>query len=256
MLIDLHAYPMQGGTASLPAVVERARHLGLDGVCLVDRQMARDAARSVLSGAFGDFPVFVGAEISTRSGDVIAIVPELDPFYVQEEWRQVDSLQARPPLRDVQELVEAHQGVVLVSHPYDRDRQTLMRDRLFLLDGVAGVEIATGGAHPMANQLALEAVGRAPFPSFAGSADRRGRDGTPVWATLFEERPRTQAELVAALRGGNFWAVEVQPERNGSSGGASRPQERRDSDERRGGGRPPGRGGSRGGSDRQGRRRN
>lgn len=218
MLIDLHAYPQRGGSSTIPDVIKQAKASGLDGVCFVDRQIAKGVARSVLDGDFGDYPVFVGVEISTRSGDVIAIVPELGEFYLNEEWRQVDSLQARPPLSDVQALVEEQGGVILVAHPYDRDRTSPMRDKIFMMKDIAGVEVATNGASGSSNQLSLESVPHAPHPSFAGSADRNG--GVGRWATLFADAPSDQRSLVEALKGGNFWAVELG--RGGGSGGSER----------------------------------
>ena len=215
MLIDLHAY-VPHGPGSLVRVVENARRSGLDGVCIVDRNAARDAARGVLEGRFGDYPVFVGVEISSRSGDAILIVPALDPFVTREEWRAVDSLNSRPTLATLQGLAEAEGGVLLLSHPYDRSRKVAMWDRHFLAKRVAGVEIATGGADERANALAMDAVSRALFPVFAGSADRRERQGLPRWATLLGAQAKTQAELVAVLAAGDFWAVEL-----GGGGGRS-----------------------------------
>ena len=229
MLIDLHAY-VPHGPGSLVRVVENARRSGLDGVCIVDRNAARDAARGVLEGRFGDYPVFVGVEISSRSGDAILIVPALDPFVTREEWRAVDSLNSRPTLATLQGLAEAEGGVLLLSHPYDRSRKVAMWDRHFLAKRVAGVEIATGGADERANALAMDAVSRALFPVFAGSADRRERQGLPRWATLLGAQAKTQAELVAVLAAGDFWAVEL----GGGGGRSDRDSGRGDRDGGRG----------------------
>jgi len=213
MLLDLHAYTQASGGAPLEAVVDKSRSLGLDGIAIVDRERSGAAAQAVVAGAFGDFPVFVGVEIGTRSGDAVLFAPNLDPFLTREEWREVNGLEM-PSLAEVVALAERVEGVVLLGHPYDRNRKGAPRDRMYVLGGVAGVEIGTDNADARANRIALEAVGRSTLPGFGGTA-RRGALGAPGWLTLFASPVRTQADLVRALRGGDFWAVEVLGRRGG-----------------------------------------
>ena len=253
MLVDLHVYTNVSGGFSLPRAIDDARQAGLDAICVADRQASQEVAQAVLDGATGDFPVFLGVELPTRVGDVLVIVPGVDPFYSREEWKQVEALQ-RPSLSDVQQLADREGGVVLITHPYDRSRKTALRDRVFAVRDAAGIELATGGADERSNALSIEAVSHAALPSFAGSAARknaaRGR-----WATLFAEEFSTQEGLVAALRTGNFWPVEVvepgpAPSRGGGRGGPRGDRGDRGDRGSRGGGRS-----DRGGDGRRGGRR-
>lgn len=224
MLIDLHAYSHHTGGMPLHELVEQAKSNGLDGICVADRGASAETARAIADGTFGEFSVFVGVELQTRQGDVIVVSPNVDPFMTREEWRQLTALE-RPELEQVVGLMQAEGGVVLLVHPYDRARKASPGDRLFAMEGLAGLEVGTAASESRANRTAIEAVTRSSLPGFAGSALRRASGEKPSWMTLFGDEVSTQEELVAALAGGDFWPVCV--------GG---------SDERRGGGRRGGRG--------------
>ncbi len=207
MLLDLHAYSKPSGGQSLDDLIAEAQALGIDGVCVVDREASGETANRLASGEETALPVFVGVELPTRSGDVLVFVPELDPFLTREEWRQLVSLQ-KPEVSEVLALAEAEGGVVLLAHPYDRDRKASPRDRLFALPACAGAEVGTAASAPRENRTALEAVGRSALPAFGGSAARAGR-GRATWLTLLARPVATQQELVDTLRAGDFWPVEV-----------------------------------------------
>jgi predicted metal-dependent phosphoesterase TrpH len=247
MLIDLHVYTAASGGRPLREAIAEAKRAGLDAICVVDRGASADTARAVLAGETDGFPVFVGVEIETRAGDVVAIVPNLDPFLSREEWKRLTALD-RPTYTETQELVAAEGGVVVLSHPYDRSKTTAPRDKMFAMRGLSAVQIANDGAEFRGNKLAVEAVTAAGLPAVAGSA-RRGRSGGDAnWYTLFARPVTSQAELVEAIKGGDFWPVEVggraeAPRREGPPSGP-RPEGRRDDrrDDRRG---PPGGGGGR-----------
>ncbi|MFT6629910.1 MAG: putative metal-dependent phosphoesterase TrpH [Flavobacteriales bacterium] len=233
MLVDLHAYSSASGGAHVNDLVDQARDLGLDAICIVDRSASADAARGVVNGDFGDFPVFVGVEVPTRQGDLIVFTPEVDPFLTREEWRQLLVLE-KPDPQAVVALAEAEGGVVLLAHPYDRSRLGTPGDRMFVMDGLAGVEVGSSSSDARSNRTATEAVSHSTLPGFAGSARSSHDVEESRWFTLFSEPVTTQAELVVALKGGNFWPVEVQPER---SRGRGREKQSRDGGSRRRGGR-------------------
>lgn len=211
MLIDLHAYTTPGGGRPLRDVVEDSRRLGLDAVVVADRHASAATAGEVLAAGEDAYPVMVAVELETSSGDVLLVVPKLDPFYTREEWRQLTSL-GKPALKDVVALAEQEGGVVLLAHAYDRNRPGAPRDRVFTLDGLSGAEVATGASEPIANQMAVEALAAAHLPVFAGTATKSRPRGETTWATLFGRPVTGQADLVDALRAGEFWAVEVLPQ--------------------------------------------
>ena len=222
MLIDLHTYSRPSGGPPADKAAADARAAGLDAVLFADREASAASARSILKGEFEGIGAFVGVEIATRGGDAILIVPDIDPFYTREEWRELSAF-GRPTLEAVLDLADREGGVVLLVHPYDRNRKSSPRDRMFAHDRVAGVEVGTSGADPRSNQVALEAVSHAPVPAFGGSAAKVLRPTDVRWATLLDAPVATQRELVERLKAGNFWAVEVF-----APGMAPRPEHRHD----------------------------
>ena len=259
MLIDLHVYTEASGGPSLDDAIASFKAANLDAMCVVDRQASGEVARRVAAGGL-DFPVFVGVEIPTRTGDVVVITPKLDPFMTREEWRQLEVLEL-PTIEQVQELVAQEGGVVLVAHPYDRNRRNGPRDRIFAFEGVSAIEVSTASADRSANDTATESVSHASVPAFAGSsATSRDRGNGSTWATFFAAEVSSQEELVAAIQSGDFWAVELTDKNSDSRGrgrgGGGRSRDSRGGDGgRRSGGRGSGRRGGGGGGGRSGGRR-
>jgi predicted metal-dependent phosphoesterase TrpH len=239
MLVDLHVYTSASGGRPLDQVIAEARSFGLDGVAIVDRRSSGDTVAALAKGAAGDFPVFVGVEIETRDGDAIVFVPRVDPFLSREEWRQLLTLD-KPRLTEVKALVEREGGVVLLAHPYDRTRAGAPRDRVFAVEGADAFEVGNDTAEPRDTRTAMEALAAGRLAAFGGSAARGRARGGSRWATLFASPVANNADLVAALRGGNYWAVEI-----GAPGEQPRPRE-----ERAAGGPPAGDRGPRPGGDR------
>lgn len=212
MLVDLHVYTSASGGPTLESAVSQARELGLSAIAVADRNASADVARRVAAGEFGDFPVFVGVELATASGDVLVFVPKIDPFLTREEWRELEVL-GLPELSDVVDMAERHGGVVLGVHAYDRKRARAPRDRVFSLETLAGLEVWTSTSDALANSLALEAGSRAPVGAFAGSASVSSKPLRGQWATLFAKEITSQEALIVALQGGDFWPVEISDSR-------------------------------------------
>ncbi len=206
MLVDLHAYTDLTGGQELSELVADAQAKGLDAVCVVDREASAATARAVASGAF-DFPVLVGVEIGTRSGDALVFVKDLDPVLTREEWRELLTLE-RPELSDVVAWTRERGGAVLLAHPYDRNRRLSPRDRMFASSKVDGVQVGSNDAEPRSNRVALEAVGKSVMSAFGGSACKNG-SGDGSWLTLFASEVKSQDALIEAIKSGDFWAVQV-----------------------------------------------
>jgi predicted metal-dependent phosphoesterase TrpH len=232
MLLDLHAYTDLSGGTPLGELARDARAAGLDAICVADRERSADTARAVANSSF-DVPVFVGVEIASRAGDLLVFPRVIDPVLSREEWRELNALE-RPELDDVVAWAQRHDAVVLLAHPYDRDRRGAPRDRVYVFDGIAGVEIGTDDADPTSNRVALEAIGRSELPAFAGSARRTGA-GDGQWLTLLARSVSSQSELVDALRAGDFWAVQVGrgPERKSPPRDRSERSDRSDRNDRK-----------------------
>ncbi|MFT6396827.1 MAG: putative metal-dependent phosphoesterase TrpH [Bradymonadia bacterium] len=206
MLLDLHAYSDLSGDNAIHDAIAEAKRRGIDGVCIVDREHSATTAVALADGEY-DFPIFVGVEVSTRAGEAIIFTPDVDPYLTREEWRELNALQ-RPELAEVTAWANERGGVVVLSHPYERSSTAAPRDRIFAISGISGVEIGTDVSDPTSDRVAVEAVARSTSPACGGSAHDGDQNGSK-WLTLFAEKFTTQEELVAAIRAGDFWAVEV-----------------------------------------------
>jgi predicted metal-dependent phosphoesterase TrpH len=209
MLIDLHVYTDASEGPDLERVLKQAEELGIDAICVADKRASEKVATLVANDELDtDIDVFVGVEIETLAGDVLVIPESIDPFLTQEEWRELD-VYGVPSFAELQEVVNRTGGVILGVHPYDRERTSAPRDRIFVVDDYAGLEIWTADAGSDSNRAAYEAVANASVPAFAGSATKRKKLPKYPWVTLLGGTPSSQKELVDVLRAGNFWPVEI-----------------------------------------------
>jgi hypothetical protein len=208
MLVDLHAQSLRtGARGSDPAkVIEAARAAGLDGVAFVERLHSSQTGEVVAAGKAADFPVFVGVEIPAALGRFLCFAPELDPFFTREEWRQLMALPMAPTVARIVQLFDDLGGAVLAAQPYERDNGARLGDSLVFCEGLAGVEALTPMHSRIDCLLAVELGVKMGLPLAGSSA---GSSEMGRFATLFSTELRTQADLVAALRSGNFWGVQL-----------------------------------------------
>ena len=114
-------------------------------------------------------------------------------------------------------------GIVLAAHPYMEDGGPALGDRIFRTRGIGAVEVLCGVDDDLANDLALEAAASMTLPTFGGSDTGPDGQRLGVYATAFADEVTSQEDLVAALRDGSYWAVELR-----RAGGAKRRPQRRD----------------------------
>ena len=219
MLIDIHVQTRATvADGHDPArIIDAAKKAGLSGVAFVERLQSSHSKALLEAGEQGDFPVFIGVEIPTTMGRYLCFAPELDPFMSREEWRQLMAVGLQPPAERVIELFESIGGAVLAGQPYARENGIRLGDNLVYIDGLHGVEALTPAAERADCRLAIEAGVRLGLPLAGGSGLSSSLNDLGKAATLFVDVVSTQAELVEALRNGNFWAVEM-----GSSGAKPR----------------------------------
>lgn len=233
MLIDLHAKTSRSKGVSLSAaeVAEKAKAAGLDAVAFCETLSTSHSSESLEACKKAGIHGFVGVEIPTTTGVVIGFVPEVGPFLLSEEWRQLTEV-VTPSVEQVVELFESHNGVVVASRPYDLSIPHAMGDRIFEINGIKGVEVFTSGLKTLQADFALEAAAFLSLPTLAGSAGQNVGD----FATLFENEITTQSELVDAIKAGQFWAVHIgATEQKREQRREDRP-ERNDRDRKGGGG--------------------
>ncbi len=211
MLIDLHARTkVSAPNAPAPTkAIRAAKEAGLDGIAFVDRMHSTQARDLVALGTSEGFPVFIGVEIVATTGQFLCFAPEVEPFLFREEWRQLMPVGQSPTYQALFDLFDSIGGAVLASQPYFRGDGHRLGDNLVFCDGIHGVEVTTPNHTKIDMVLAVEAAVKIGLPTVGGSGLTEDLSEIGRAATLFTGEIGTQAELVEALRAGDFWAVEL-----------------------------------------------
>lgn len=211
MLIDLHGRTLEATPGGQPPqkVIEAAKKAGLDGIAFVDRLLSSHASALIEAGEAGEMPVFVGVEIPAENGRFLCFAPQVDPFFTREEWRQLMAVSGNPTTQRIVSLFDEIGGAVLAAQPFSRENGVRLGDSLVFCEGLSGVEVLTGGQHPLEATLGIEIGVRLGLPLAAGSRVGNCLDDVGQVATVFSGSITDQAELCQALRGGDFWAARL-----------------------------------------------
>lgn len=210
MLIDLHAHSHLSKDCELDprAVLDRAALHGLDGVAFTETNTQDGCDELFEIGLKAKVKVFVGLELNTDKGQYLCFFPrpELAPEPVQlwgsnreKPWNAVECL------AKVRELGAA----VIAAKPYDREGTAFAGDFILTVGGLNAVEGFNAKSRQTQNDLAVEAAETLKLPTVGGSDARASLDEVGRGATLFKTEIKTQAELVRALLGKDYWAVMV-----------------------------------------------
>ncbi len=197
-LADLHLHTIHSydGTASLPAVLSRAKQLGLDVIAITDHDEIAGALKAMEIASIYGVEVIPGIEITTADGDLLA-------FFITEK---VDAgLSLIETVLRVRELG----GVCIAPHPMAggmgmkslsaRTILKALRDPL-VAETLLGIEtynataldrVSNHYARILANQLDIAQV---------GNSDAHVVDAIGLGATEFEGSHA--ADLLIALKNG------------------------------------------------------
>uniref|UniRef100_I2Q310 Putative metal-dependent phosphoesterase, PHP family n=1 Tax=Desulfovibrio sp. U5L TaxID=596152 RepID=I2Q310_9BACT len=188
MRFDLHVHTRFSACSrlALSAILENARSLGLDGVCLTDHD-TMDMARKVREGIQDDgLCVLIGMEYTTPEGDILLYGP-------------FENLAPGLSAPEVLEAAEALGGLAVAAHPF-RARQPAWPD---LLDHplLRAVEVENGRNSPVENAAAKAFAGRHGKCCLGGS-DAHDLSELGRVTVLVETAVCGRADLVAALLAG------------------------------------------------------
>jgi len=196
--IDLHIHSSLGGDSNIEPddLVERARAVGLDAVCVTEHHShALSSPFDELSRKSG-FPIFRGMEYRAAEGHLLV-------FGVKAGR---SDLLSGLPMQDAIDWVHAGGGVAIPAHPYQKDMVGgLLGDRVLALQGLYALEVANGSVSPADNRLALQASSILGLKGIGGS-DAHGLLTVGQAYTLFPSPIRTEEELIEALRHGTYTA--------------------------------------------------
>jgi predicted metal-dependent phosphoesterase TrpH len=251
MLVDVHAKSSYSKGVGFTAkeVIEKARTAGLDAVAFCETLSTAHCRELLeLAAQYDDIKVFIGVEIPTDRGILLGFAPEIDDFYLEEEWRWLTSV-ATPSAESVIELFESQGGTTIAARPYDLDIPFNMGDHIFTFERLGAVEVFNPRVGEIQNNFALEAAAFMGLSTVGGSDPKADLDVIGRFATFFDQELTTQRQFVEALRDAEYWAVQIGELTQERSSRTARERsegrgERRPGQEGRGG-RDAGRGGSR-----------
>ena len=205
MKIDLHIHtsPLSACSYIDPQeLIQEARRLQLDGICLTEHQVVWDPDEVDKLAAEAGIRIFRGNEFTTNQGDILV-------FGFYEDIKELLIIQ------ELREKVTAAGGYMIVAHPF-RGFKTFGIGQLQLtveqacqrkvLEFVDAVEIGNGKLSPDENEMARKVAEKLGLPGTGGS-DAHRVDEVGAWVTVFEKEIESEIELVQELHAGRFKAV-------------------------------------------------
>jgi len=202
MLIDLHVHTSPRSSCSDLSpldLVQEARRLKLDGVCLTEHQVVWDPREVEKLAEEGGIKIFRGNEFTTNQGDILVFGYEKD----------IKDLLTIQELRDE---VNAVGGAMIAAHPF-RGFKTFGIGQLQLtveqackrkvFNYVDAIEIGNGKLSGEENDMAAKVAERLGLPGTCGS-DAHRADDVGKWITDFECEINNEEELAENLRTGRF----------------------------------------------------
>jgi len=215
MIIDLHIHTTLGSDDSIidpDGLIEEAKARGLDGVCITEHGNQRPSGLKELARRH-NFPVFGGIEASTELGDILIFGLESYPRHIHRAI-------------DIRELVLREGGVMIAAHPFRYDFPKIWdgsgarpRKRITLEEAcnrplfklVEAMEVINGWATEEDvhfAQLVCQHLGLAG----TGGSDAHSLPEIGRCVTIFEDRIRTEQELITALKSRQYRAWDNRPD--------------------------------------------
>ena len=210
MLIDLHThtYPLSWDSQiGADELIDKSKEAGLDGIVLSEHDWAWNPDEVAELAKRHNFLVMHGIEVNTDDGHILVIGPRRYSYGMHH-------------IRELARLVEEANGVMWAAHPYRRhhpwdweserewddalDRGS--RNEAFGI--VSAIEVLNGKGSQNENLYSHRLVERLGMPGTAGSDSHRTGDIGKT-ATYLERDIKNAADLVAELRAGRCWPVDL-----------------------------------------------
>jgi len=205
MVIDLHVHSAPASPCSSVTVeqlIEEARAIGLDGICLTDHNHRWDPREVEAWRQKYGFLILRGNEITTDQGDVLVLGLEED-------------IKGVIKIEDLREKVLKVQGFMIAAHPF-RGFLTFGIGYLGLtpkkagkrpiFQGVDAVEVMNSRVSENENNFAAQVAEILGLPVIGGSdAHKPGEVGR--YATRFADPVRNERDLIEALKKSRFSPV-------------------------------------------------
>jgi predicted metal-dependent phosphoesterase TrpH len=206
MKIDLHIHtsPLSACSYINPReLIQEARRLKLDGICLTEHQVVWDCAEVDQLAQEAGIRIFRGNEFTTNQGDILV-------FGFNEDIKELLMIQ------ELRDKVTAAGGYMIAAHPF-RGFKTFGIGQLQLtveqackrkvLEFVDAVEIGNGKLSSEENDMARKVAEKLGLPGTGGS-DAHRIDEVATWVTVFEKDIEDEKQLLQELHAGRFRAVK------------------------------------------------
>ena len=206
MRIDLHIHtaPLSACSYIDPQeLIQEARRLNLDGMCLTEHQVVWDPDEVSQMAEAAGIRIFRGNEFTTNQGDILV-------FGYDEDIKELLIIQ------DLRDKVTAAGGYMIAAHPF-RGFKTFGIGQLQMtveqackrkvLEFVDAVETGNGKLSPDENEMACKVAEKLGLPGTGGS-DAHRIDEIATWLTDFDKDIEDENDLLRELHAGRFKAVQ------------------------------------------------
>lgn len=210
MVIDLHIHTHPASpcsSAPVDLVIEEAKNIGLDGICLTDHNYVWDGGMVEDLQQRHGFLILRGNEITTDQGDMVVFGLKRD-------------VQGIIKLEDLNKEVREAGGFIIAVHPF-RGFLTFGLGDLGLtpqkamerphFKHVDAMEVLNGKVTEKENNFAREVATGLGLPVTGGS-DAHEVSEVGLYATRFLTAIKDEKQLIEALKNGNYTPVAFKKE--------------------------------------------
>ena len=209
MILDLHAHSIKSddGRAKVQNYCQwiKTRDIAIDGFVLTEhRQFDNESDYSPLAAEHG-ITILKGSEVETEYGHVLVfgVTPALQEAF--------DFSDIHLPLAKVVEACDRHDAIAIPAHPgRPRVGMAAHLEEHGIPSGIRVVEVFNGGSREDEDAVAQQLADEQSYLGIGGS-DAHIVSHIGRCATEFPAPVRTEMELVEALRGTDFKAMQLKP---------------------------------------------
>lgn len=188
MFIDTHMHCLEGSADSfirISEIVDKARNLGLDGICITDHDSLSAREYAIEYGKRNDFKIFVGGEILTYEGDIVVFGLDEVPNRKLHAQELID-------------LVNSKGGATISAHPF-RDNNRGCGNNIREFNGLTAVEIFNGSTKVHHNLQAFALALELGLATVAAS-DCHEVKTIGTYCTIFPDDVKTEEDLIRAIK--------------------------------------------------------
>ncbi len=203
-LIDLHTHTRHGSVCGYmwpDQLVEQAKEIGLDGVCITEHDSFWKPERIERLAEKHEFLVIGGTEVATDCGEVLI-------FGLRELPREISSLE------EIRKRVDQAGGVMIAAHPFRALAATgaASDSPLKLVDSVVEhlifqyvdeIEVLNGLSSAWECELGRVVANRLNMRGIGGS-DAHGVTSVGACYTIFERGIKNEGDLIREIKEGRF----------------------------------------------------